>query len=165
MTDRIEFGFPDFAPTLSATFGPALRLAEAHSHLVNEMLAALPATMKVYQVVIYVLVRMTTTGWAELLILVGNGAGLGAMKISRGMFETAVMAEYLRQVPEEVADYRDYGRILQFKRIKLSPEVLSPERRLTSKGSTIKSNHASKTRRAEYEASGINTQSHTWPKR
>lgn len=127
MTDAevIEFGFRDFAPTLFAAYGPALRLAEAHSHFANEMLAALPAEIKIEQAVIYVLVRMTTTGWVELLTLVGNGAGLGAMKIGRGMFETAVMAEYLRQVPDEIDDYLEYGRILQFKRVKVSPQVVS----------------------------------------
>jgi hypothetical protein len=124
----IRFGFPDFASTLFAAKGPALQLADAHSRLANEMLSALPGQMNVEQAVIYVLVRMTTTGWVELLILMGNGAGLGAMKIARGMFETAVMAEYLRQVPAEIDDYLEYGRILQFKRVKVSPGVVSPER-------------------------------------
>ncbi len=100
-TEVAPFGFPDFAPTLLAKYGPALRLAEAHSHLVNEMVAALPKEMKVEQAVIYGLVRMATAGWVELLILVGNGAGLGALKIARGMFETSVVAEYLRQFPAE----------------------------------------------------------------
>jgi uncharacterized protein DUF5677 len=116
-TEVTPFGFPDFAPTLLAKYGPALRLANAHSHLVNEMVAALPKEMKVEQAVIYGLVRMATTGWVELLILVGNGAGLGAMKIARGMFETSVVAEYLRQFPAEIEDYLEYFHILSFKRI------------------------------------------------
>jgi hypothetical protein len=121
------FGFPAFAPTLSAKYGPALRLADAHSHLANEMLAALPKEMKTEQAVIYTLVRMTTTGWVELLILVGNGAGLGAMKIARGMFETSVMAEYLRQVPGEIKDYIGYGRVLMYRRMKQWPDTITAE--------------------------------------
>jgi uncharacterized protein DUF5677 len=126
--DRVEFGFPDFAATVFAEHGPALRLAYEHSHLANKLIGALSKEMNLNQVVINMLVRMTTTGWVELLMLVGNGAGLGAMKIARGMFETAVMAEYLRQTPEEIDDYIEYGHVLDSKRIKMFPEAVSPEK-------------------------------------
>jgi len=126
--DRVEFGFPDFAATVFAEHGPALRLAYEHSHLANKLIGALPRQMIRDQVVINMLVRMTTTGWIELLMLVGNGAGLGAMKIARGMFETAVMAEYLRQVPEEIDDYIEYGHVLDLKRMKMFPEAVSAEK-------------------------------------
>jgi hypothetical protein len=129
MTDnRVEFGFPDFAATVFAEHAPALMLAYEHSHLANRMIGALPNEMSRDQVVINMLVRMTTTGWIELLMLVGHGAGLGAMKIARGMFETAVMAEYLKRTPEEIADYIEYGHVLDFKRIKLFPEAVSDEK-------------------------------------
>jgi hypothetical protein len=127
--DKFEFGFPDFAETIFGEYGPALQLAYTDSHLANEMLGALPKEMKFDELVIYMLVRMTTTGWVELLILVGNGAGIGAMKIARGMFETAVMAEYLRQTPAEIEDYLQYGRVLDLKRMKLSPELFSAEQK------------------------------------
>lgn len=126
-TDQVAFGFPDFAPAVYAKFGPELRLADAHSRVANEMLAALPPTVKREQAVIYMLVRMVTTGWTELLILVCNGAGLGALKIARGMFESAVMAEYLRQVPSEITDYMEYGHIVRFRRYKQSPQQFSAE--------------------------------------
>jgi hypothetical protein len=41
------------------------------------------------------------------------------------MFESAVMAEYLRQVPDEIEDYVEYGHILFYKRSKLNPGVAS----------------------------------------
>lgn len=122
MTEKIEFGFPGFASTLCAAHGAALKLADAHSRLANDMLAALPSTLRIDQAVIYFLVRMVTSGWVELLILVGNGAGIGAMKISRGMFESAVMAEYLKQVPSEIDDYINYWPILQLRRLNYYPE-------------------------------------------
>jgi hypothetical protein len=127
---EVEFGFPDFAATVFAEHGPALMLAYEHSHLANKMIGALPKEMNLNQVVINMLVRMTTTGWIELLMLVGNGAGLGAMKVARGMFETAVMAEYLRRVPEEIEDYIEYGHVLDYKRIKLFPDAVSSEKAL-----------------------------------
>jgi hypothetical protein len=126
-SDVAVFGFPDFAKTVLAAQGPALRLAIDDSHLGNEMIAALPKQMTFEQIVIYMLVRMTITGWVELVTLVGSGCGLGAMKISRGMFETAVMAEYLRRTPAEMEDYIEYGRVLNFKQLKSFPESFSPE--------------------------------------
>lgn len=128
--DEAVFGFPDFAPTVLAEHGPELRLALEHSHLANRMIATLPKEMSFDQLIMNLLIRMTTTGWIELLILVGNGAGLGAMKIARGMFENAVTAEYLRRTPEEMDDYVEYGRVLDYKRIKLFPEAVSAEKAL-----------------------------------
>ncbi len=125
--DEMVFGFPEFAATVFAAHGPELRLAYAHSQLANKMFAGLPATMRKQQIVIYMLVRMTTTGWVELLTLVGHGAGLGAMKIARGMFESSVMAEYLRQVPDEIEDYVEYGHVLFYKRLKQHPGAASAE--------------------------------------
>lgn len=125
-TDEMVFGFPEFAATVFAAHGPELRLAYTHSQLANEMFAALPTTMKKQQIVIYMLVRMTTTGWVELLTLVGHGAGLGAMKIARGMFESAVMAEYLRKFPAEMEDYVEYGHVIFYKRLKQHPGAASP---------------------------------------
>jgi len=37
------------------------------------------------------------------------------------------MAEYLRQVPNEIEDYVEYGHILFYKCSKLNPGVASPE--------------------------------------
>lgn len=125
--EKAVFGFPDFAKTVFAEYGPALRLAIDDSDLADEMFTALPRQQSLEQIVIYMLVRMTATGWMELLILVGNGAGLGAMKISRGMFESAVMAEYLRKTPAEMEDYIEYGRVLDLKRLRMYPESISRE--------------------------------------
>jgi hypothetical protein len=125
-SDEMVFGFPEFGATVFAAHGPELRLAYAHSQLTNKMFAALPTTMKKHQIVTCMLVRMTTTGWVELLTLVGHGAGLGAMKIARGMFESAVMAEYLRQFPAEMEDYVEYGHVIFYKRLKQHPGAASP---------------------------------------
>jgi hypothetical protein len=124
---EIEFGFPEFAPVVFKAHGPALRLAHSHSELANAMLGKMPPNLNRDQAVIYMLVRMAMTGWVELLLLVGNGAGPGAMKIARGMFESAVMAEYLRRNPSEIDDYWDYSYVLAHKRLKQFPGTVQPE--------------------------------------
>jgi hypothetical protein len=56
-----------------------------------------------------------------------HGAGLGTTKIARGMFETAVMAEYLRQNPSEIDDYVEYSMVLRFNRSRQFPQALTTE--------------------------------------
>jgi hypothetical protein len=68
-----SLGFPDFSAAVFAEHGPALTLAYEHSHLASKMIGALPKEMSREQVVISMLVRMTTMGWIEVLIFVGMG--------------------------------------------------------------------------------------------
>jgi Family of unknown function (DUF5677) len=129
MTDKIipPFGFPDFAETVIKRYNSVLVPAHRDSELANEMIATLPPTMSKERIVIYLLVWMTTTSWVELLTLVGNGMGKGALKIARAMFEASVMAEYLRQTPEELEDYIEYGCVLRWKRLKMYPNGADAE--------------------------------------
>jgi hypothetical protein len=59
------------------------------------------------------------TGFAmnDVMLLCGNGSGIGAMKIVRGMFETSTLAEYLRRNPNEILDYVDFGAVLAWRRL------------------------------------------------
>jgi hypothetical protein len=53
-------------------------------------------------------------GWSafedfqQINILCGNGFGIGAMQILRGMYERVVVAAYLSQSPDEVDDFLDF---------------------------------------------------------
>jgi hypothetical protein len=111
---KTSFGFPDFAPNATAAYGPALTIGDLH--LANEMYAAIPTSKSLEQTVIYLLVQMTQTAWIELLTLAGHGLGVGAMKISRGMFESSLMAQYLLETPEEFEDYFGCSYVINFKR-------------------------------------------------
>jgi len=127
----VVFGYSEFWSKVYAEYKPAFDSVLADSHLVAEMLNAaqtkmLPSFEKV-ELAIYLLVSMTASGLQELLILAGNGAGVGAIKISRGMFESAVMAEYLRKNSLEVDDYLEYGRVLMWKRVQQYSDGFTPE--------------------------------------
>jgi hypothetical protein len=124
------FGFPDFGQRVYRDYQSAFDQAILVSTFANKMFAqADKALLKREKFVIYLLVRMAVTGWTELLILVGNGAGLGAMKISRGMFESGVMAEYLRRTPEEIDDYLDFFHVLSWKRLQMCPDSFKPRQK------------------------------------
>jgi len=124
------FGFPDFGQHFYGAYRQAFDQAILVSNLANEMFAQADKTpLKQERFVIYLLVRMVVTGWTELLILVGNGAGIGAMKISRGMFESSVMAEYLRRTPQEIDDYLEFGHVLNWKQLQLDPDLFKPRQK------------------------------------
>lgn len=46
--------------------------------------------------------------WQEITVLCGNGFGIGALKLLRGMYERQVTASYLSQHPNEVDDFMDF---------------------------------------------------------
>lgn len=66
--------------------------------------------------IIEMLVLTGARSFNDLIILIGNGSGIGAMILSRGMFEYVVMAEYLRRNPKEQADYTAFGIVTSWQR-------------------------------------------------
>lgn len=52
----------------------------------------------------------------EAVVLIGQGLSGGAVKVLRGTFEALVVTKYLAQNPAEVEDYRDYYKIILWKR-------------------------------------------------
>ncbi len=51
----------------------------------------------------------------EILLLCGNGYGVGAMKILRGMYERLVTGRYLDAHPEETDTFFDFYHVSQYK--------------------------------------------------
>jgi hypothetical protein len=129
--EPVVFGFSEFWSKVYDAYGPGLRAIIADSQLTSDTFnAAQTKLLRPYEKVdlaVYLLVSMAAGGLKELLILAGNGAGAGAIKIARGMFEAAVMAEYLRRNPSEVDDYLEYGRVLMWKRVQQYPDGFTPE--------------------------------------
>ncbi|MGD1104868.1 MAG: DUF5677 domain-containing protein, partial [Terriglobia bacterium] len=57
--------------------------------------------------------RLCLEDFMEILLLCGNGYGVGAMKILRGMYERAVTARYLHLHPEEEKAFLDFHLVSQ----------------------------------------------------
>jgi hypothetical protein len=51
----------------------------------------------------------------EILVLAGNGYGIGALKILRGMFEKAITAHFVHEEPQETENFLDYYWVTQHK--------------------------------------------------
>jgi hypothetical protein len=61
------------------------------------------------------MLMLTAIGVAEIVTLVGNGMGHGAMKIVRGVMENAINMEYMRQFPSEAGKYLEWQWVEQHK--------------------------------------------------
>ena len=86
------------------------------------------------QYLIVVLLQLVAIGMNEVVTLVGNGMGHGAMKIVRGMVENAINAEYIRIFPGQGEKYSEWHWVELHKQLgrlrETSPEKLaeiSPE--------------------------------------
>ena len=85
--------------------------------LANEMFSAADKNaVQIAEKAIYILTRLTMFGLNDVLLLVGNGSGVGAMKIVRSMFESSALAEYFRLNPTEAKDYIDFGKVIRWRR-------------------------------------------------
>jgi Family of unknown function (DUF5677) len=61
--------------------------------------------------ILFLLDRLCAEDFSEILLLCGNGYGIGAEKLLRGMYERAVTATHLSQHPEQAADFLNYHKI------------------------------------------------------
>jgi hypothetical protein len=67
------------------------------------------------QKIIYFLGRLALEEFLEILLFCGNGYGIGAQKILRGMCERQVTARYLHKHPEEVKAYMEFHHVSDYK--------------------------------------------------
>jgi hypothetical protein len=63
----------------------------------------------------------------EILICSGNGYGLAAQKLLRGLYERAVTLDYLHKNPLEVDDYLDFHLISRLKLMNVCNATLGPD--------------------------------------
>ena len=61
------------------------------------------------------MLMLTAIGVAEVVTLVGNGMGHGAMKIVRGVMENAINMEYMRQFPDQAEKYLEWQWVEEHK--------------------------------------------------
>lgn len=68
-------------------------------------------TVSSVQSIVFHLGRVSVEDFMEILVLCGNGYGIGGLKLLRGMYERAVTARYLHQNPAEVDAFIEYAWI------------------------------------------------------
>jgi Family of unknown function (DUF5677) len=126
-TEQVQFGNPHLWQKVYERLKDPLDAIKSLEPLVSDLFnAAANSRSTKAQRVIEMFARTTARSLNDLIILVGNGCGLGAMILSRGMFEYIVMAEYLRRNPREQADYVAFGIVTAWHRYQ-KQKVDSPQ--------------------------------------
>ncbi len=64
---------------------------------------------------IFFLGNLCREDFMEILLLCGNGYGIGGQKLLRGMFERAITARYMAMNPEKAEDFINFGSVNQHK--------------------------------------------------
>lgn len=131
----IEIGFPEFLPTAVREYKKFFEVGtRLNTALISVTDSAYPA-LSTRQVAILNLSILAGITMTEIVTLVGNGMGHGAMKLMRTLLETSINTEYLRLHPSEYEDYKEWFWIEQYKELeyirKNVPEILArytPER-------------------------------------
>jgi Family of unknown function (DUF5677) len=65
--------------------------------------------------VVYSLGRVCAEEFGEILLLCGNGFGIGGMKLLRGLYERAITSAFIAQNPEQAESFLEYHHIHQGK--------------------------------------------------
>jgi len=70
--------------------------------------------------------RLCAEEFSEILLLCGNGYGVAALRLVRGMFERTVTTRYLSEHPDAVDNYLDYYWISQHRLMGAIRETFGP---------------------------------------
>lgn len=84
--------------------------------------------------ILFHLNRLCAEDFSEILLLCGNGYGIGAEKLLRGMYERAVTAMHLHEHPDKAEDFLDYHKITRHRMMiaveaTLGKNVFPPEQK------------------------------------
>jgi hypothetical protein len=76
---------------------------------------------------IFMLGRLCSEEFFEILLLAANGYGYGALKLLRSLFERAITLAYLSENPGEVDAFLDYHAVAQYKLMKALQDTFGPD--------------------------------------
>lgn len=82
--------------------------------------------------VLFVLGRLAVEDFMEILLLCGNGYGIGGIKLLRGLYEKAVNMGYIAKKPDEAEVFLEYHHIHQGKHFNHAKQVFPMNKLLSS---------------------------------
>lgn len=122
----VEFGFPKFGKHIFEHYEPFFQSSITFQNTLNSLTSRAYDNVETWQKLVLNLGMLVGVSMMELVTLVGNGFGQGAMKILRGLIENAINAEFLRLEPNRCADYLDWHWVEQHKLLNWAKERNKP---------------------------------------
>jgi hypothetical protein len=114
---RAIFGDPMIWDSIFREHEKTLRAIEDLRTIAKDLAQATKGSREELIQVLIALTHICSDNMYDVLLLVGNRRGLGAMKIARSMFEISVISAYLAKNPSEVDAYLDFGIVEAWKRV------------------------------------------------
>ncbi|MCX5886548.1 MAG: DUF5677 domain-containing protein [Proteobacteria bacterium] len=131
-TNEITFGFPDEwqaflkrHPRFAEKLHPLSKTLQ--SVFIREVETSKPADQ-----VVFFLGRLCVEDFMEILLLCGNGYGIGGMKLLRGLYERAVTLGYIAKKPDKAEQFLEYHYVNQGRQFNHANEVFPMDKHLSS---------------------------------
>jgi hypothetical protein len=125
---QVVIGFPEFELDVIHHLEPMLNAARRLTQIGQEMMNALVSEQ--FPDLAKQITQSIANSIESVLLLVTNGCGIDALRVSRTMFEAAVTLCYLDNHPELVQDFVDYLWVIRKKhqdyRLTLPPDRVPP---------------------------------------
>jgi Family of unknown function (DUF5677) len=125
------FGFPNLWETTYKKYADIFQAIDKVQLLANELIAATKDSVVEIVQLMRSLTSVNNISMSDVLILVGNGRGTGAIKVARSMYEVSVTAEYLEKNPQEADLYLDFAHVIGWRQLlqteKSSPAKVTPD--------------------------------------
>jgi hypothetical protein len=110
-----RYGYPEEWAAFSKNHQEFLKRFKNIEKAIEVVFSRIHQTTQPIEKTIYFQGRLIVEDFMEILLLCGNGYGIGAQKLVRGMYERAVTARYLMNHLEEVDNFLDFHRVSDYK--------------------------------------------------
>jgi hypothetical protein len=111
------FGFPILWDEAFKKHADVYQAIDKVQLVANELIAATKSSTVELVQLMRALTSINVNSMSDVLILVGNGRGTGAMKIARSMYEVSVTSEYLENNPNEADLYLDFAHVIAWRQL------------------------------------------------
>ena len=108
------FAFPDLWAKSYSDYEHFYQLIARSSDVAAEIIASTAADKREVVITLGSLASVNLGSMQDVVVLVGNRRGAGAMKLARSMVELAITASYLEKNPDEVSLFLDFAHVFSW---------------------------------------------------
>ncbi len=127
-----QYGYPEEWAAFSERHQEFLKRFKNIEQIIQTAFTRIQSTKGPLEKIIYLHGRLIVEDFMEILLLCGNGYGIAAQKVLRGMYERAVTTHYLKDNPNEAQLFLEFHRVSDYKYLiaveeSMGKDVFSPE--------------------------------------
>jgi hypothetical protein len=164
---QASYGYPEEWAAFSQNHQEFLKRFSNIENAIRVAFQRIHQTTQPLERTVYFQGRLIVEDFMEILLLCGNGYGIGAQKLVRGMYERAVSARYLMSHPDEVDNFLDFHRVADYKFLVAIEQSMSPDVFSAEQTSKIRSDYESVKEQftvSDCKLCGTTRMNHTWSK-